>query len=194
MKKGILITIIMAFTISLLPTKKTQALTISSLIAPHDVYMYGEVDDQMATAVSHALINADDGNEITLHIISPGGSVYSGLYIVDTMRSLHSPVKTVVESYAMSMAAIIAASGTKGRRFIYPNATMLTHTVSLSCQGHLPEIINCANEAVRLQNIMDSILMKSTGQDLQSVRNMESYDHFISADDSVKLGLVDSII
>lgn len=159
--------------------------------APHDIYMYGQIDDEMAANVTQALRDADDGREIKLHIVSPGGSVYSGLYIVDTMRSLKSPVRTVCESYCMSMAALILSQGTI--REALPNATILTHALSARCEGKLAEVINCAREAVRLQGIMDAMFMKATGRPLEQVQQMEAYDHFMSAEEAKEWGLIDSV-
>lgn len=160
-------------------------------LAPHDIFMYGQIDDDLAMRVTQAMREADDGREITLHIISPGGSVYSGLFIIDTMRGLKSPVRTVCASYCMSMAALILSQGSI--REALPNATILTHTLSTQCAGKLAEVINCVREGIRLQGIMDSMFMKATSRPLDEVQEMEAFDHYMGAQEAKEWRLIDVI-
>ncbi len=161
-----------------------------------DVYLEGIIDDQAAWAISKQLTDIDSSNpgkEIVMHITSPGGSVYAGLKIYDTMHGLHSPVRTVCEGFCASMAAVILAAGNV--RQAQENATILVHGVSLKdVQGTLPEIYNEFTEAARLQGILYAILMTHTHKGLKDTMQMCSYDHYLSAQDAVNNGIIDGVI
>lgn len=168
---------------------------ISVYASPREIDIYGEIDMPMAISVTKQLRDleaASPGKPIVMIITSPGGSVIAGLQIIDVMNSLVSPITTRCEGWCASMAATILASG--DHREAMPNAKILTHFLSTDCEGKLPEVLNCANISITLQNDLDAILAKQTGLSLEQVKAMESYDHMMTAEEALANGLIDKIL
>lgn len=162
-------------------------------IESRDIYLNGAIDDELAATVTQQIrtLNSQSHEEITLHITSYGGSVYSGLQIYDAIQASQSPIKTICEGYCMSMGAIILQAGYT--RESQPNATILVHGVSMGAKGKIQECENELSEGKRLQALIDSILIFHTHKNAQEVQALEAYDHYMSPNEALSAGLIDRI-
>lgn len=136
----------------------------------------------------------DPDRDIILYVNSPGGSVVDGLGLVDTMNYIKCDVSTVVLGQAASMGSIIASSGTKGKRYILPNASHLVHQPMGGAQGQASDIVIRANEIVRLKTLLTEIYVKNTGQSYEILEQDMDRDSILPAEKAVEYGLADKVI
>ncbi|HDZ59689.1 MAG TPA: ATP-dependent Clp protease proteolytic subunit, partial [Actinobacteria bacterium] len=136
----------------------------------------------------------DPDKDINLYINSPGGSVYAGLAIYDTMQFIKPDVVTTCVGIAMSMGALILAGGAEGKRYALPNAKILIHQLSGGFQGPAADIEIHAKEALSLRQRLDEILALHTGQTLEKVSADTDRDYFMTAAEAKEYGLVDEVI
>lgn len=170
--------------------------SLSEEFSRRKIYITGEITDPMAAEVccqiNHLAALSDD--DITLWIMSPGGSVSAGLGIIDTMKSCGCDVRTVVMGCAASMGAVIASSGTKGKRFIGPNAGMMIHQVLSGFSGQTADIIRTAQHIEKENKRLYEILAANSG--VVSVQQIEvdcDRDYHLNADEAINYGLADHI-
>lgn len=135
----------------------------------------------------------DPEKDIQLYINSPGGIIYSGLAIYDTMQYIRPDINTICIGMAASMAAILLAAGTKGKRSALPNSRIMIHQPSGGAQGQAAEIEIAAKEILSLRELSNNILAKHSGQPLEKVARDVERDFFMSAEDAKNYGLVDKI-
>lgn len=162
------------------------------------VFIYGEINSAMAYDVCWKLKYLDyidsDG-VITVEINSPGGEVASGLSIIATMKCISAPVKTVVCGRAASMAALIAASGTPGKRYALPYSEIMIHQplggLGLS---QASDIANYANNIVKTKRLLNEILAKSCKKSIEEIAKDTERDHYLDADEAVEYGLIDEVV
>jgi ATP-dependent Clp protease, protease subunit len=178
-------------------TKVTQPSPIAhELVDKRMIRIVGVIDDEMATnviAMMHFLEDLQPGIEIELRINSPGGSVTAGLAIYDAMRELNCDVRTVCEGRAASMAAILLAAGTPGKRMATPNATVMVHGPSGGAEGTYPDMKRQVAEMERLRSVMIDLLGKHTGLTEQEVTYAFDRDNYMSPGDAKKFGVIDEI-
>jgi ATP-dependent Clp protease protease subunit len=129
-----------------------------------------------------------------MYINSPGGSVYAGLAIYDTMQYIKPDVQTICVGVAMSMGALLLAGGAAGKRMVLPNAKILIHQPTSGFQGQASDIEIHAREIIDVRRRLDEILAKHTGQDLEKVKTDTERDFFMSSDDAKGYGIVDRVI
>jgi ATP-dependent Clp protease protease subunit len=129
-----------------------------------------------------------------LYINSPGGSVNAGLAIYDTMQHVRSPVATMCLGQAASMAAVLLASGQKGRRMALPNSRVLIHQPLGGVTGQASDIEIHAKEILRLRQTLNEILVRHTGQDLEKVRVDTDRDYIMTAQDAARYGIIDEVM
>ncbi len=161
------------------------------------VFLWGQVDDKSAKHCIDRLLlldAMDPGKDITFVINSPGGYVTSGFAIHDVMKSLKSPVSTVCMGLAASMGSILLSAGEKGKRHIYPLAKVMIHQPSGGARGPSADIEIQANEILKTKEIGARILAENCGQDVDKVMKDFNRDYWMSAEESVKYGIVDSIL
>lgn len=166
-------------------------------IQERKVFLWGEVDDDSAKHVIDRMLyldSVDSGKEISFIINSPGGYVTSGFTIYDTLRSLKSPVSTVCMGLAASMGSILLSAGEKGRRFIYPYAKVMIHQPSGGARGPSSDIEIQAIEIMKTKEIGAKILAENCGQTEERIMKDFNRDYWMNANESVKYGIVDSII
>jgi len=132
--------------------------------------------------------------DISLYINSPGGSVYAGLAIFDTMRFVKPDVSTLCTGIAASMGAFLLAAGTKGKRYTLPNSRIMIHQPSGGAQGQASDIQIQAKEILHLRERLNQILANNTGQPLERIETDTERDTFMSAEDAVSYGLVDQVL
>ena len=140
------------------------------------------------------LASKDSKRDIKLYINSPGGSVTAGLAIYDTMQYLKCPVSTICIGLTASMAAVILAAGTKGKRFALPNAEILLHQVAGGAQGQATDIEITAKQIIKIKAKLNEIISEHTGQQLSKVERDTERDFYLTAEEAEKYGLIDEVI
>jgi ATP-dependent Clp protease, protease subunit len=169
----------------------------SRLLNERIVFIGQPIDDQIANlAVAQLLhLQSDDPDkDISMYINSPGGVVYSGLAIYDTMQYVKCDIQTICFGMAMSMGSLLLAGGTAGKRMLLPNARVLIHQPSGGFQGQSTDIEIHAREVLALRDRVDEIYAKHTGQSVEQVHDDMERDRFFTAEQTVEYGLADRII
>ena len=169
----------------------------SRLLKDRIIMLSGEVNDQMANSVIAQLLfldAQDSEKDIYLYINSPGGVITSGLAMLATMNFIKSDVQTVAIGMAASMASVLLAGGTKGKRFALPNSTILIHQPSGGAQGQQTEIEIAAEEILKTRRKMNQILADATGQTIEQIKKDTERDHYMSAQEAKDYGLIDDIL
>ena len=169
----------------------------SRLLNERIIFLGSPIDDQIANLIVAQLLHLeseDPDKDISLYVNSPGGSVYAGLAIYDTMQFIKPDVQTICVGIAMSMGAIILAGGAKGKRVALPNAKILIHQVSSGFQGQATDIEIHAREIIDIRQRLDKIIAKHTGQDYEKVRNDTERDYFMSSEEAKNYGIIDRVI
>src|SRR3954449_12772897 len=169
----------------------------SRLLNERIIFLGTPIDDQIANLLIAQLLHLeseDPDKDIFIYINSPGGQVYAGLAIYDTIQFIKPDVQTICVGIAMSMGALILAGGTKGKRFALPNAKILIHQVSSSFQGQATDIEIHAKEIIDVRRRLDEILAKHTGQELEKVARDTERDYFMSAEEAKDYRLIDRVI
>lgn len=169
----------------------------SRLLKDRIIMLSGEVNDQMANSIIAQLLfldAQDNTKDIYMYINSPGGVITSGMAIVDTMNFIKSPVSTIATGMAASMASIILAEGEKGKRFALPHATVLIHQPLGGAQGQATEIQIAAEEILKTRKMINEILAKDSGQDIETIKRDTERDHYMTAQEAKDYGLIDNIM
>lgn len=169
----------------------------SRLLKERVIFIVGPIEDQMANLVVAQLLFLESENpdkDVHLYINSPGGSVTAGLSIYDTMRFIKPDVSTMCIGQAASMGAFLLSGGTKGKRYILPNARTMIHQPSGGAQGQATDIEIQAKEILFLRERLNSLLAEHTGQSMEVIERDTERDRFMSAEQSVEYGLVDEVI
>ena len=169
----------------------------SRLLNERIIFLGTPVDDQIANLIVAQLIHLeseDPDKDISLYINSPGGSVYSGLAIYDTMQYIKPDVQTICVGIAMSMGALLLAGGSKGKRMALPNAKILIHQVSGGFQGQGTDIEIQAREVISLKRRMEEILAEHTEQPFERVSKDMERDYFMSATEAEEYGIIDTVV
>jgi ATP-dependent Clp protease, protease subunit len=169
----------------------------SRLLNERIVFLGTPVTDEIANLIVAQLLHLeseDPDKDISLYVNSPGGSVYSGLAIYDTMQFIKPDVQTICVGIAMSMGALLLAGGAEGKRMALPNAKILIHQVSSAFQGQATDIEIHAKEIIDVRRRLDEILAKHTGQDIEKVARDTERDYFMSADEAQEYHLIDRVI
>ena len=169
----------------------------SRLLNERIIFLGSAVDDQIANLVVAQMLHLesqDPDKDISLYINSPGGSVYAGLAIYDTMQFIKPDVSTICVGIAMSMGALLLAGGAHGKRMALPNAKILIHQVSSSFQGQATDIEIHAAEIIDVRRRLDEIIAQHTGQELEKVRHDTERDYFMSSEQAKEYGIIDRVI
>jgi ATP-dependent Clp protease, protease subunit len=169
----------------------------SRLLNERIVFLGTPVTEEIANLVVAQLLHLesqDPEKDISLYINSPGGSVYAGLAIYDTMQFIKPKVQTICVGIAMSMGALLLSGGAEGKRMALPNAKILIHQVSSAFQGQASDIEIHAKEIIDVRRRLDQILSKHTGQDIDKVAKDTERDYFMSAEEAKDYNLVDRVI
>lgn len=163
------------------------------------IFFWGEVDDASARTATEQLLflEADKpGEEITLYLNSPGGSITAGMAVYDTMALISSPIKVIVVGLAASMGSIFLCGGAKGRRFLYPHARVLIHQPLImgTMRGAAVDIHIQAQEMEKLREEMNRILANASGQTIERIQRDTDRDFYLNAKEAIEYGLADAII
>jgi ATP-dependent Clp protease protease subunit len=169
----------------------------SRLLRERIIFLGTPIDDNVANVVIAQLLfleQDDSTKDISLYVNSPGGYITAGLAIYDTMQFIRPDVATYVIGQAASMAAVLAAGGTKGKRYALPNSVLLIHQPMAGFEGQASDIEIHAKEVQRLKTRLIEILAHHTGQTPKKITADSDRDNFIPAEEAVKYGLVDKIL
>jgi len=169
----------------------------SRLLKDRIIFLGSEINDAVANTIIAQLLfleNQDSEKDIKFYINSPGGSVTAGLAIYDTMQFLKSDISTVCVGMAASMASILLAAGTKGKRFCLPNSEVMIHQVMGGTQGQASDIKIHAERILKIKDKLNHILKNHTSRELSVIERDTDRDYFMSADEAVKYGIVDKVI
>ena len=169
----------------------------SRLLNERIIFLGQAVDDQIANLVVAQLLHLesdDPDKDIALHINSPGGVVYSGLAIYDTMQFIRPDVQTICFGIAMSMGSLLLAGGAPGKRMALPNSRILIHQPSGGFEGQSADIEIHAREILDIRKRLDQIIATHTGQPLEKVTRDTERDYFMSAGEAKEYGLIDAIV
>ncbi|BDY06098.1 ATP-dependent Clp endopeptidase proteolytic subunit ClpP [Ferrimonas sp. YFM] len=169
----------------------------SRLLKERVIFLTGPVEDHMANLVVAQLLFLESENpdkDIYLYINSPGGSVTAGMSIYDTMQFIKPDVSTVCMGQAASMGAFLLAGGAKGKRHVLPNSRVMIHQPLGGFQGQASDIAIHAQEIIGIKQKLNSLLAEHTGQPLEVIERDTDRDNFMSANEAVEYGLVDSVL
>lgn len=175
-----------------------RAYDIFSLLLRNRIVIVGTaIDDQIANLVMAQLLylsNEDREAPIQMYINSPGGAIYSGMAIYDTMQMIPNPVSTLAVGVTASFGTVLLTAGTKGQRYALPNATIHMHQPMGGATGQATEIEIQAREILRLKSRLSEIMSLHTGQTLEVIENDTERDFYMTAEQAVKYGLVDQVM
>ncbi len=169
----------------------------SRLLRDRIVFLGGPINDDVANLISAQLLFLEAENpeqEINLYINSPGGSVTAGLAIYDTIQFIKPALSTLCVGQAASMAAVLLAAGTKGKRYALPHSRVMIHQPSGAFEGQAADIELHAREALRLREMLNEILARHTGQTVRKIEKDTERDSFMNAQAAVEYGIVDEIL
>ena len=169
----------------------------SRLLNERIIFLGTPIDDQIANLIVAQLIHLeseDPEKDIQIYINSPGGQVYSGLAIYDTMQYIKPDIQTTCVGIAMSMCAVILAGGAKGKRVALPNAKILFHQVSGGFQGQATDIEIQARETINLKRRLEEILALHTGRPTEQVAKDMERDYFLTSQEAMEYGIIDNVI
>ncbi|HLF74236.1 MAG TPA: ATP-dependent Clp protease proteolytic subunit [Anaerolineales bacterium] len=175
-----------------------RAYDIYSLLLKERIIFLGTpIDDQVANLIVAQLLylnQQDPEREISMYINSPGGVIYAGLAIYDTMQMISNPISTFAVGVTASFGTVLLAAGTKGHRYALPNATIHMHQPLGGAQGQATDIEIQAKQILRLKALLLGILAKHTGQPLEVIERDSDRDYYLEAKNAVEYGLVDQVL
>jgi ATP-dependent Clp protease protease subunit len=169
----------------------------SRLLNERIVFLGTPVDDQIANLIIAQLLHLeaeDPDKDVQLYINSPGGSVYAGLAIYDTIQYIKPDVQTICVGIAMSMGALLLGGGAKGKRLALPNAKILIHQVSSGFQGQATDVEIQARETINMKRKMEEIISEHSGQSLEKVSKDMERDYFMTAQEAQEYGIIDTVV
>ncbi len=169
----------------------------SRLLKDRIIFLGTDVNEHTANLIVAQLLfldNEDSKKDIYLYINSPGGSVYDALAIYDTMQYIKSDIQTVGIGVQASAAAFLLSSGTKGKRFILPNSTVMIHQPSSGTRGKVTDMEIDLKESLRIKHRLNEIMAKNTGQTVKRIQDDMERDYWMTAEEAKKYGVVDKVI
>jgi ATP-dependent Clp protease protease subunit len=175
-----------------------RAYDIYSLLLKERIIFLGTpIDDQVANVIVAQLLflnREDSEREIQMYINSPGGVIYSGLAIYDTMQMISNPISTVAVGVTASFGTVLLTAGTKGRRYALPNATIHMHQPLGGAQGQATDIEIQTKQILRLRTLLNDIMSKHTGKTVDVIKQDTERDFYLDAQQAVDYGLVDQVL
>jgi ATP-dependent Clp protease protease subunit len=175
-----------------------RAYDIYSLLLKERIIFLGTpIDDQVANVIVAQLLflnREDSEREIQMYINSPGGVIYSGLAIYDTMQMISNPISTVAVGVTASFGTVLLAAGTKGRRYALPNSTIHMHQPLGGAQGQATDIEIQTKQILRLRTLLNDIMSKHTGKPVDIIKQDTERDFYLDAQQAVDYGLVDQVL
>ena len=174
----------------------TQMDIFSRLMMDRILWVAGPVNDGMSTVVQAQLLFLDENNtnDITMYVDSPGGSVKSGLSMIDVMNYVHSDIITINTGMAASMGSVLLGAGTKGKRFSLKHSKVMLHQVSSGAQGNIQDLRITLAESEKYNDILFGLLGDFCGKSAETVKKDASRDLWLTAEEAVKYGIIEEVI
>ncbi len=169
----------------------------SLLLKERIVFLGTPINDQVANLVVAQLLFLDRENpdkEIQLYINCPGGEIYPGLAIYDTMQMVRAPISTIAVGWTASLGTVLLSAGRKGRRFALPHATIHMHPAGGGTRGYAPDVEIQYKELKRMQDLLHNILSRHTGQPVEKIADDFDRDYFMDAHKAVEYGIIDEVL
>ncbi len=169
----------------------------SRLLKDRIIFMGEQVVDDMANIIIAQMLfleSEDPDKDINIYINSPGGSITAGLAIYDTMQYIKPDIATICMGQTTSMAALLLAAGTKGKRYALPHGRIMIHQPLGGAQGQATDIDIHAREILKMRDELNEILAKHTGQDIEKIRKDTERDYFMSSEEAKEYGIIDRVI
>jgi len=169
----------------------------SLLLKERIIFLGSAIDFNVANVIVAQLLfleREDPEKEISLYVHCPGGVIYAGLAIYDTMQLVRPPIATIAVGATASMGTVVLAAGTKGRRYALPNATVHMHPAGGGVSGYAPDVKIQAEELLRMQRRIQEIMSVHTGQSVEQIGKDFDRDHYMNAQEAVEYGIVDEIL
>jgi ATP-dependent Clp protease protease subunit len=169
----------------------------SLLLKERIVFLGSPIDDHVANVVVAQLLfldREDPDKEISLYLNCPGGEIYPGLAIYDTMQQIQAPISTIAVGWTASLGTILLAAGTKGRRYALPHATIHMHPAGGGARGYAPDVEIQAKELLRMQELLKSLLARHTGQPVERITKDFDRDYFMNPQEAVEYGIIDEVL
>ena len=168
----------------------------SRLMMDRIIFLGTQIDDYTANVIQAQLLfldSSDPGKDISIYLNSPGGSVYAGLGIYDTMQYINNDITTICTGMAASMGSILLCAGTEGKRFALPHSRVMIHQPLGGCHGQASDIEIEAREILKIKDELYDILSKHTGQSIEQITTDADRDHWFTAQEALEYGLIDEI-
>ncbi|NIO68308.1 MAG: ATP-dependent Clp protease proteolytic subunit [Anaerolineae bacterium] len=175
-----------------------RAYDIYSLLLKERIIFLGTpISDQVANLIVAQLLfldREDPEKEISLYINCPGGEIYPGLAVYDTMQLIRAPISTIAVGWTASLGTVLLAAGTKGKRYALPHATIHMHPAGGAARGYAPDVRIQLNELLRVEDLIKNLLAQHTGQSLERLTKDFDRDYFMNAKEAVEYGIVDEVL
>jgi len=169
----------------------------SLLLKERIVFLGTPINDQVANLIVAQLLfldREDREKEISLYINCPGGEIYPGLAVYDTMQLIRAPISTIAVGWTASLGTVLLAAGNKGKRYALPHATIHMHPAGGAARGYAPDVRIQLNELLRVEDLIKNLLAKHTGQSLERLTKDFDRDYFMNAKEAVEYGIVDEVL
>jgi ATP-dependent Clp protease protease subunit len=169
----------------------------SRLLKDRIIFVSGEINDDLANIIIAQLLfleKESESEDIQMYINTPGGHIHSGLAIIDTMNYIKCDISTIAVGIAASMGSVILASGTKGKRFSLPNSKILIHQPLGGVEGQASDIAIEAEEILKMKDILNTMLAKTTGQKKSQIEEDADRDKYFTAKEAREYGLIDKVV
>jgi ATP-dependent Clp protease protease subunit len=175
-----------------------KAYDIYSLLLKERIIFLGTpISDQVANVIVAQLLfleREDPEKEISLYINCPGGEIYPGLAVYDTMQLIRAPISTIAVGWTASLGTVLLAAGNKGKRYALPHATIHMHPAGGAARGYAPDVRIQLNELLRVEDLIKNLLAQHTGQSLERLTQDFDRDYFMNAREAVEYGIVDEVL
>jgi ATP-dependent Clp protease protease subunit len=169
----------------------------SLLLKERIIFLGSPISDQVANLMVAQLLfldREDPEKEISLYINCPGGEIYPGLAVYDTMQLIRAPVSTIAVGWTASLGTVLLAAGTKGKRYALPHSTIHMHPAGGAARGYAPDVRIQLNELLRVEDLIKNLLAQHTGQSLERLAKDFDRDYFMDAREAVEYGIVDEVL
>jgi len=169
----------------------------SLLLKERIIFLGTPINDQVANVIVAQLLfldREDPEKEISLYINCPGGEVYPGLAVYDTMQQVQAPISTIAVGWTASLGTVLLAAGLKGRRYALPHATIHMHPAGGGARGYAPDVEIQARELLRMQDLLKNLLASHTGQSVERITRDFDRDYFMDAQEAIEYGIIDEVL
>jgi ATP-dependent Clp protease protease subunit len=169
----------------------------SLLLKERIIFLGTPINDQVANVVVAQLLfldREDPEKEISLYVNCPGGEIYPGLAIYDTMQQVQAPISTIAVGWTASLGTILLAAGMKGRRYALPHATIHMHPAGGGARGYAPDVEIQARELLRMQDLLKNLLARHTRQSVERITRDFDRDYFMNAQEAIEYGIIDEVL